>query len=144
MLIKEVKGQKEILNIMHICSGDIYDQTLNNEEVLKLLSLKFASYGEVFAALIDNVVAGFVSYYCNDIRTKTGFLSMIVVRENYQSNGLGKILLDQVIERCRLNGMKKLSLEVDKKNVRAINFYCKNYFFLNKKTNTSFYFEKEI
>ena len=47
----------------------------------------------------------------------------IAVDNNYQKKGIGSLLLQKVIEEAKLNNIKSLSLEVDEKNEKAINFY---------------------
>ena len=47
----------------------------------------------------------------------------IAVDNNYQKKGIGSMLLQKVIEEAKLNNIKSLSLEVDEKNEKAINFY---------------------
>lgn len=52
----------------------------------------------------------------------------IAVDENCQRQGVGYKLLQQIIEDAKLNQVKTISLEVDEKNEKAINFYKKNGF----------------
>ena len=47
----------------------------------------------------------------------------IAVDNNFQKQGVGTMLLQKVIEVAKLNKVNSISLEVDKKNDKAINFY---------------------
>ena len=69
---------------------------------------------------LDNEIAGFSAYYCNDVSTKQAFLTQIAVAGAYRGKRIGNILLEACIETSRQKGMEKLLLEVDDDNIAAI------------------------
>ena len=52
----------------------------------------------------------------------------IAVEENFQHKKIGTKLLQTLIKDAKLNNIATISLEVDEKNEKAINFYKKNGF----------------
>jgi ribosomal protein S18 acetylase RimI-like enzyme len=73
----------------------------------------------------EGVLEGFISFYCNDYERKKAFLSMILVANDFQSKGIGKLLLKTSLEYLRKQEFKSYSLEVLKNNIVAIEFYKK-------------------
>lgn len=49
----------------------------------------------------------------------------IAVDKNFQRQGVGSLLIKKIIEIAKQNKVSTLSLEVDEKNEKAINFYKK-------------------
>lgn len=121
-----VTEKGEIYEILKSFAPFFYDQSVNREESICRLSEKFSEFAK-FAVLKDskNELYGFYALYCNDVITKTGYLSMIIVREKYQGYGLGRMLLQSAIEQCKINKMSLIKLEVDKTNLKALSFYKK-------------------
>lgn len=68
----------------------------------------------------NNVIQGFIGLVGN-------YIAGIFINSNNQSKGIGKALLDYVKE-CH----SELSLQVYKKNVRAVKFYIREFFLVLK------------
>ena len=60
---------------------------------------------------------------CEQFIYETPRLVIIAVLPNYQRLGIGKKLLDEVIEFYRFEGCQSLTLTVNSKNARAIKMY---------------------
>lgn len=122
--IQEIKNGREIEDVLRECANDFYNQIYNNADVIIDLARKFLEYAYFEVAMSNNnTCCGFVAYYANDYFTLNAFVSMIVVKKEFQKLGIGKRLLEQVINRSKYFGLKSLSLKVDKTNENAINFY---------------------
>lgn len=52
----------------------------------------------------------------------------IAVEEKFKNNGVGKILLSDVIKHCVINNLERINLEVRESNHTAVRFYLKNDF----------------
>jgi len=108
-------------------------------------SKKLEKYASVVISKINDELCGILIYYANNMESKTAYISLIGVFPNYQGRGLGELLLDYCIENSRLNGMKRLSLEVDLDNSSAISFYKRNGFIeCGSKSTTSIQMTKDI
>lgn len=93
----------------------IYAEKLANKSLFKVIR-------------IDDGVAGFIVYYCNNFDNKKAFLSQIAVDEAKKKEGIGTLLLQECLLTCRQMGMLTIECEVDNTNNSAICFYKKEGF----------------
>ena len=126
--IRNLKSANRIYSALLECADCIYDQSYNNEMVLKSLSKKYSKNAFFYILLVDKTLAGFIAFYGNDISKKTAFISMVVVKNTFQGLGIGSILLDLAFSLTKLHGMTKMLLEVNNKNKNALSFYTKKGF----------------
>lgn len=68
----------------------------------------------IFVATVNEKVVGFISIWEED-----GFVHHLYIEDQYQSRGIGKLLLDHILEISAFN----LTLKCLKKNKKAIKFY---------------------
>lgn len=78
--------------------------------------------------VVDGYDVGHAAYYSNDLQSRTAFLTSICVRPGFRGSGLAEVLLGRVLLGAMNDGMKKLLLEVDKRNQAAVRFYRKHGF----------------
>lgn len=74
---------------------------------------------------IENNLAGFVSFYCNNEESKEAFITMVLVDKSYRGRKIAKKLLTNVINSIKTKNFSKCSLEVEVKNINAIYLYKK-------------------
>ena len=127
MPIVSVKSCQEIERVLYSCRNDFFNQNLNNAEKIKELSEKFSKLGRVLAAFDEGIPAGFIAYYVNG-ETKTAYISMLILQKAYQGQGVGSMLLTEMLADCRNADQQKVRLEVAKQNENAIRFYEKKGF----------------
>ena len=77
----------------------------------------------MFKSIAEDQITGMIAFYCNNITDKKAFLSMIVVKAEYQGKGVGGVLLNQMEKECSCLGMSYVVLEVDRTNKNAQGFY---------------------
>lgn len=142
--IKQLCTQEDIFNAIQQCANSMFDQRVNDERRLFDLSTKFANYAQVAAAYKEDKLAGYVAFYCNNLETKTAFISIIVVKKEYQGCGIGSQLYSSVIQTLRDKSFTHLNLEVAKLNTSAINFYEDKGFIKIEERDTSYIFSKPI
>ena len=118
----------EIFNVLKLCSDSFYEQSYNEENKINELANKYYSCAETAIAYEYGSVLGFASYYLKKITDNTAFLSMLIVKGEFQGKGVGKALLDFVIDDCKCNFVEKIRLEVNTQNSRAIFLYDKKGF----------------
>ncbi|MBS1745657.1 MAG: GNAT family N-acetyltransferase [Bacteroidetes bacterium] len=92
----------------------------------------------------NGALNAFISFYCNDYKNLSAFLSMIVVKSHCRGKGLAKSLIEFAIGYLKNNGFKNLKLEVDKKNGKAITLYKEFGFIVINETGNSFLMERKI
>ena len=78
---------------------------------------------------IENKLAGFVSFYCNNEESKEAFITMVLVDKIYRGKGIAQRLIIEVIDIIKEQGFLKCNLEVKADNVNAIKLYSKIGFF---------------
>ena len=89
-----------------------------------------------------NLLTSFAACYFNDSKRLKAFLTIICVDKESAGKGFGKLLLDEVIHYGTKQGFKVLSLEVDKSNSKAIDFYLSYGFKILKMTESNITFMK--
>ena len=102
---------------------------------LKDYAKKLSESAVVDIVSLENNIAGFSAYYCNDSVSKQAFLTQIAVADACRGMNIGNILLNTCIETSKQKGMEKLICEVDNINVGAILFYKKRGFTFLKKAS---------
>ena len=67
-------------------------------------------------------VCGFVDWW---ITFDTGTISQIAVHPDIQHEGLGSMMMKELLQEAKIKKVTSLTLEVRKSNLKAINFYKK-------------------
>ena len=135
---------EDIHSALCAVSSDLYNQNINDGETIRNLACKFSQKAKVLVVRDDDETKGFCAFYCNDFETYTAYLSIIVVVAEAQGRGYANTMFQEMLLICRNNGMKRLRLEVDNSNLRAINFYKKRGFHFEKKKDETSYFIADI
>ena len=97
---------------------------LSDSEIESYLS-KIDSLSIFEKYYIENNLAGFISFYCNNEETKEAFITLVLVDHNYRGMNIAKKLMTRVIEKVKEKGFLKCGLEVRADNVNAIKLYSK-------------------
>ena len=72
-------------------------------------------------------------------------MSLIAVDPKYRKRGIGKSLLEEVVEQSKSAGMERLVLEVRKSNMVAIKFYEKlGFVYIDKSSKNTLFLSKVI
>lgn len=129
------------LKEFHECFPGLLDRIDNIDQYAKKLSE--SAFVVVMNKDEENV--GLCCYYANDLKSFSGYIALIGIKNAFQGTGHGKELLDFICNECRKSHMKKLKLEVDMDNERAIAFYKRNGFMIiSKAREESYYMEIEL
>lgn len=88
--------------------------TLENVEDM----LKGDSYAVVEE--VNGEIIGYASYY---IHIDEGDINNVAVTENYRKQGVGKSLVNALLQDAKTRGLNKLFLEVRENNITAIKLY---------------------
>ncbi len=82
-------------------------------------------YANYFVLEINKKVSGYIGLW---ITSEVADVINFYVDEQYQGQGFGKMLLEFVIELCKMSDVQSISLEVRETNEKAIKLYEKNGF----------------
>ena len=127
MEIQKTKSLPEILRTMYLCAEVFPNPDLKEENLINMLAQKYAEIAEFYVMYCGTDTCGFIAYYCHD-ETRNAYVSMLMVREKFQRQGIGRAFLDRVIEDCERLGKDRIRLEVDTDNEKGLAFYKKNGF----------------
>lgn len=105
---------------------------------------KVASLATTLVVKIDGQVAGGISFYDNDVKTKCGFITQLITAPRFQGRGVGTKLLAECEVECKRRGMKKLCLEVRRGNEDARRLYERCGFRVCGKTETGWLMKKPL
>jgi D-cysteine desulfhydrase len=105
---------------------------------------KILEHAERFEYWSDGELAGLVAIYCNDLKTREAFITMVSVMSKYEGKGIAKDLLNQAIDYCRELDFKKIKLEVRKTNIKAKKIYEKFGFRQFESNDTSIMMQLEL
>ncbi len=109
----------------------IYEKA-EGEVSIRLNEFEEAGFGEkpvywAFVAEVENDIIGFALYYIRYSTWKGSrmYLEDILVTENYRGKGIGKMLMEVLIDEVAQKKLKGISWQVLEWNEPAINFYKK-------------------
>jgi ribosomal protein S18 acetylase RimI-like enzyme len=80
---------------------------------------KLNAHAEILSLTEGERCRGFVAYYCNDRSTRQAYITLVLVAPEDRGTGLGKALVQGVLEICRGRGFATCRLEVRADNVAA-------------------------
>lgn len=127
MNIQKTKSMPEILRTMYMCAEVFPNPDLKDDKLINTLAQKYAEIAEFYVVYSGTETVGFIAYYCHD-ESENAFVSMLMVREKFQRQGIGRAFLECVINDCKNLGKNRIRLEVDTDNAKGLSFYKKNGF----------------
>ena len=104
--------------------------SLSDFEIENYLS-KIDSFSVFEKYYIENNIAGFISFYCNNKESKEAFITLVLVDKSYRGIGIAQKLIVKVMDIIKEQGFLKCGLEVKADNLNAIKLYSKIGFFEN-------------
>lgn len=114
------------------CIELVRKQLYVNRDFLSLSDFEIEGYLSKIDSLsifkkyyIENNLAGFISFYCDNEESKEAFITMILVDKSYRGKGIAQNLITEVIDIIKEKGFLKCGLEVKADNVNAIKLYSK-------------------
>jgi GNAT superfamily N-acetyltransferase len=115
-LIQELATYEKAPHEVTITDAELEDDGFGNRPLF-----------EVILAELDGKVAGMAFYFISYSTWKGRclFLEDIIVKIEHRQKGIGSLLFDQVIEKAREIGAKRLQWQVLEWNTPAIEFYKK-------------------
>jgi ribosomal protein S18 acetylase RimI-like enzyme len=78
---------------------------------------------EVVAEVADGRCRGLVAFYCNNLATRQAYITLVLVAPPDRATGLGRTLVNSVLDACRGRGFTTCRLEVRDDNTAALAMY---------------------
>ncbi len=97
-----------------------------------------------FEAWVKQRLAGLVAVYCNDVETKSAYITSVSVVRECSGLGIASRLLEMCISYVELNFFTKIVLEVNASNAPAVNLYKKYGFAIFESKESSFLMKLEL
>lgn len=145
IFIEKITTIDEIFKSISIFNDCFIESTENRVGNLWDYSAKISCYGNTYVVKIKDKTIGIIIFYSNDLISKTAYITMIAVKNEYKGNGIGKKLLKLSEVFAIKFGMKYIKLEVHKENISAIRFYEKSgYSYLDIASDTTIFLQKEL
>ena len=116
MITIETLKKQHISKVVEI-EEKLLEETLGNEMLQAELHNKYAHF---YVALDGDIVVGYIGAWI--IEGTTDMINF-VVDSNYQHQGIGQLLMQEIINQSVKENSKEILLEVREKNNQAIKFY---------------------
>ena len=116
MITIETLKKEHISKVVEI-EEKLLEETLGNEMLQAELHNKYAHF---YVALDGDIVVGYIGAWI--IEGTTDMINF-VVDSNYQHQGIGQLLMQEIINQSVKENSKEILLEVREKNNQAIKFY---------------------
>lgn len=135
--VQEITLLREKLNDIHVEKVDgifkdnIFNSLLQNTKndmnnIYKIYNEKIYGYIKYKCQIINET--------CDQFARKVCYVSELYINEEFQGNGLGKEVLEFIIEKAKNEGYDTVELDVYSFNDSAVSFYERNGFKEYKKT----------
>ena len=106
----------DVVKILIDSFSNNYDREIND-------SIFSSDEVDGIVALENEIVVGYASiHYLKKITRKSGIIEDVVVKENQRGKGIGKLLVNNLIEKAKQNNCDKIILSSSEKNLK---FYQK-------------------
>jgi ribosomal protein S18 acetylase RimI-like enzyme len=86
-------------------------------------ALKIWSNAVRFEAWSDDVLVGLLAAYCNDPERRLAYITSVSVLRDWTRAGVATRLLRRCVEYAKLQGLRRVSLEVTSDHLPAVRFY---------------------
>lgn len=84
---------------------------------------KVLTKGKIKICIIDNKIAGLITFYANDFKNSTSYISILCVNSKYRKKGIGKSLILECINHAKKIGLNVMKVETGISNYAAIKLY---------------------
>lgn len=101
---KESISLSDLTNFVKFVDKDFTPPLLGRVDIDAWLSKIYAT-GSIVLAMNDDDIIGCLLFYANDLTSKEGYISYLVVDARYRGLGIAKSLLNECFKISRCNGM---------------------------------------
>lgn len=101
---KECISLSDLTNFVKFVDKDFTPPLLGRVDIDAWLSKIYVT-GSIVLAMNDDDIIGCLLFYANDLTSKEGYISYLVVDARYRGLGIAKSLLNECFKISRCNGM---------------------------------------
>ena len=134
-LVYQIKTATEADIAAHLtrCAAE-FVPSLDQRVNIPVYAAKLAAKAVSFEAWQETLLAGLIACYFN-VETRQAYISSVSVNKELKGSGAALQLLQNCLQYAKQCGMTTIRLEVNKDNLRAINFYERNGFKKEEETS---------
>lgn len=136
-------SKAEIAAHLFRCDAD-FMPPLSNRIDVDAYAAKIVSNAIRLEAWNGGNLIGLVAIYCNDKKNFLAYITNVSVQREWAGKGVGNRLTQKVIELAKKSGAKKICLEVECGNTRAIGLYKKYGFTSEKGIGSNIHMKLEL
>lgn len=122
---QDIHELAQLLKYLFEQEQEFDSDTQKQSKGLKMI-IKEPEKGFILMAKVNGKIAGMVSIQYLISTAEGGNVALLedmIVRPEYQKMGIGSILIEKAIHRCKESGCSRISLLTDFDNEKAIQFY---------------------
>ena len=116
--------EAQIVEHLRMCDAD-FVPALSERVPLDEYARKIVAQAVRFEAWADGRLIGLVAAYLNDSKRETAYITNVSVVPEWMGSGSASALLSDCIAYARERGFRRIALEVDRRNARALALYAK-------------------
>ena len=124
--------------------NDYFVPSISTKTDLDIYAAKLAANANTLFMMERETRLGILVYYANSESKDFAFITLFLVWPQFVKNKIGKDLMVSFIKKMKERGIKSISLEVYAKNTKAIEFYYKNNFILDKISNNTYFLKLNL
>jgi GNAT superfamily N-acetyltransferase len=121
-----IEYQKQIIDLFENNMKSFYEQSHDGYQAEEKRKELFSNQSRYLVIRSSNCLIAFTHFrFDMDYGSRVIYLYELQIERNYQGQGLGKWIVEQLKILCQKTQMSKIVLTVHKSNTKAIDFYMK-------------------
>jgi ribosomal protein S18 acetylase RimI-like enzyme len=117
-------NEQDIMFHLQNCD-EMFFCNLSEKVDISEYSQKIKTKAVLFEAWINNVLIGLIAVYYTNIDEQIAYITNVSISKKYENMGIASKLMTKCILHGQQQNFKKIGLEVDISNIKAIRFYEK-------------------
>ncbi len=113
---------EDIYEILRLTSPN-FIPPLHERVNIRDYAIKIKENAHCFEAWHNNKLIGLAACYYNNLEDRIGYLTHLSILKSYYGNGIGQQLVKQCLQYGIEHNFKSVTLEANKKNDKAIEFW---------------------
>lgn len=139
--------EEESISYVNVCDllnqfGDNFNPRLSDELDIELYARKLADHAHFLLCYDNDALVGFTAYYKNKNIAQL-YVTLVCVNRQYQRKGLGQLMFNHLSDLSD-KGWNSIGLEVNKSNIKGLNFYIKQHFLIQEDRGQKYLMIKKI
>lgn len=131
--IKQVEGQRLeqfLTEVQNMFAPPLFEriQSRSNTDNINQYVNKVLKNAITIICEFENEIVGVIILYANDFVIRTAYIPILVIKNEFEGNGIASNLLKIATQEAIKNNMVRVTVKTWKKNTPAINLYKKNGF----------------